>query len=99
MGRDFVARHGETVYNAARRMQGDHPHTPLTRRGFAQADEMGAALREILGPKPKLTMWASSAGRALQTLSVIVEHLDPANAAASVQLVRERAAAAGVSFV
>jgi probable phosphoglycerate mutase len=75
-GRDFVARHGETVYNVARRMQGDHPHTPLTRAGFAQADAMGAALRTLLGPKPKLTLWASSAGRALQTLAVITEHLE-----------------------
>ncbi|WP_025587225.1 histidine phosphatase family protein [Sphingomonas sp. UNC305MFCol5.2] len=75
-GRDFIARHGETVFNIARRMQGDHPHTPLTRAGFAQADAMGAALRELLGPKPKLTLWSSSAGRALQTLAVIAEHLE-----------------------
>ncbi|URW75692.1 histidine phosphatase family protein [Sphingomonas donggukensis] len=75
-GRDFVARHGETVYNLAQRMQGDHPHTPLTRAGFAQADAMGAALREVLGPKPKLTLWSSSAGRALQTLAVIAEYLE-----------------------
>ncbi|WP_109807787.1 histidine phosphatase family protein [Sphingosinithalassobacter portus] len=75
-GRDFIARHGETVFNAARRMQGDHLHTPLTRAGFAQADAMGAALREILGPQPKLTLWSSSAGRALQTLAVIAEHLE-----------------------
>lgn len=75
-GRDFIARHGETVYNIAGRMQGDHPHTPLTRAGFAQADEMGRALRELLGVKPRLTLWASSAGRALQTLAVIAEHLE-----------------------
>jgi probable phosphoglycerate mutase len=75
-GRDFIARHGETVFNIARRMQGDHPHTPLTRAGFAQADAMGAALREILGSKPKLTLWSSSAGRALQTLAIIAEHLE-----------------------
>lgn len=75
-GRDFIARHGETVFNIARRMQGDHPHTPLTRAGFAQADAMGAALRELLGPKPKLTLWSSSAGRALQTLAIIAEHLE-----------------------
>jgi len=75
-GRDFIARHGETVYNIAGRMQGDHPHTPLTRAGFRQADEMGAALRRLLGRKPKLTLWASSAGRALQTLAVICEHLE-----------------------
>lgn len=75
-GRDFIARHGETVFNIARRMQGDHPHTPLTRAGFAQADAMGAALRELLGAKPKLTLWSSSAGRALQTLAIIAEHLE-----------------------
>jgi probable phosphoglycerate mutase len=75
-GRDFIARHGETVFNAARRLQGDHPHTPLTRAGFAQADEMGRALRDLLGPKPALTLWASPTGRALQTLAVIAEHLE-----------------------
>lgn len=75
-GRDFIARHGETVFNAARRLQGEHPHTPLTRAGFAQADEMGRALRDLLGPKPALTLWASPTGRALQTLAVIAEHLE-----------------------
>ena len=75
-GRFFIARHGETVFNAAGRMQGDAPHTPLTRAGFAQADEMGALLRVHLGPRPKLSLWASPAGRALQTLAVIVEHLE-----------------------
>lgn len=75
-GRDFIARHGETVYNIAQRMQGDHPHTPLTRTGFAQADAMGAALRKLLGARPAITLWASSAGRALQTLAIIAEHLE-----------------------
>jgi probable phosphoglycerate mutase len=75
--RFFIARHGETVFNAASRMQGDaHTHTPLTRTGFAQADEMGALLRVRLGAKPPLTLWASPAGRALQTLAVIAEHLE-----------------------
>jgi len=75
-GRDFIARHGETVYNIAGRMQGDHPHTPLTRAGFAQADAMGAALRALLGARPALTLWASTAGRTLQTLAIIAEHLE-----------------------
>ena len=75
-GRFFIARHGETVFNAASRMQGDAPHTPLTRAGFAQADEMGALLRVRLGPKPKLDLWSSTSGRALQTLAVIAEHLE-----------------------
>ena len=75
MSRYFIARHGETVYNAAARLQGDALHTPLTRAGFAQADEMGALLRVRLGATPKLTLWSSPSGRALQTLAVIAEHL------------------------
>ncbi|MCJ8158771.1 histidine phosphatase family protein [Sphingomonas sp. LaA6.9] len=75
-GRYFIARHGETVFNAAGRLQGDHAHTPLTRAGFAQADAMGVMLRDYLGPRPALTLWASDTGRALQTLSVIAEHLE-----------------------
>lgn len=76
MGRDFIARHGETVFNAAQRMQGRLLHTPLTRAGFAQAEEMGEALRATLGRRPTLTLWASPTGRALQTLAVIAEHLE-----------------------
>ena len=72
----YIVRHGETVFNAAGRMQGDSPHTPLTRAGFAQADEMGETLRHRLGPRPALTLWSSPAGRALQTLAVIAEHLE-----------------------
>ena len=75
-GRDFIARHGETVFNAARRLQGELLHTPLTRAGFAQADELGRALRALLGARPALTLWASPTGRALQTLAVIAEHLE-----------------------
>ena len=72
----FVARHGETVFNAAARMQGDVVHTPLTRAGFAQAEAMGEALRRRLGPRPQLDLWASDTSRALQTLAVIAEHLE-----------------------
>jgi probable phosphoglycerate mutase len=75
-GSFFIARHGETVFNAAGRIQGDREHTPLTRAGFAQAEAMGLALRERLGPKPPLALWASPTGRALQTLAVIAEHLE-----------------------
>lgn len=73
--RVFIARHGETVFNAARRMQGESPHTPLTRAGFAQAEEIGTALLKALGPAPPLALWASPTGRALQTLAIAAEHL------------------------
>jgi glucosyl-3-phosphoglycerate phosphatase len=57
-------------------MQGQrHVHTPLTREGFAQADAMGAALDAWLGTEQALTLWSSSAGRALQTIAVIAEHI------------------------
>ncbi len=75
-GRLFIARHGETVFNAAARMQGEAPHTPLTRAGFAQAEEMGLALRELLGLRPRLALWASPTGRALQTLAIVAEFLE-----------------------
>jgi glucosyl-3-phosphoglycerate phosphatase len=76
IGRLFIARHGETVFNAVGRIQGDAEHTPLTRAGFAQADAIGEALLAYLGPRPALTLWSSPSGRALQTLAVIAEHLE-----------------------
>ena len=74
-GRWFIARHGETVFNAARRMQGEVAHTPLTRAGFAQAEACGRALAAYLGKGEGLTLWASPTGRALQTIAIIAEHL------------------------
>jgi glucosyl-3-phosphoglycerate phosphatase len=72
----YIARHGETVYNAIGKMQGQRAlHTPLTRNGFFQADEMGYALAAFLKDKPQPVLWASTAGRALQTLAVIAEHI------------------------
>ncbi len=75
-GRDIILRHGETVFNAAARFQGDTLHTPLTRAGIAQADAIGRALRELLGQHPTLTLWSSPTGRALQTLAIVAEHLE-----------------------
>ncbi|WP_219894681.1 histidine phosphatase family protein [Aquisediminimonas profunda] len=74
-GRTYIARHGETVFNAARRMQGDQLDTPLTRTGFAQADAMGETLARRLGLQPPLELWSSPSGRALQTLAIIAEHI------------------------
>ncbi|MFA7440468.1 MAG: histidine phosphatase family protein [Sphingomonadaceae bacterium] len=73
----FVARHAETVFNRAARMQGNNSHTPLTRAGFVQADAMGAALADHAartGERPAI--WTSPAGRTRQTASIIAEHLD-----------------------
>lgn len=75
-GRFFIARHGETVFNAAGRMQGDAMDTPLTRAGFAQADAMGEGLARFLGDGSRPAhLWASPYGRALQTLAIVCEHI------------------------
>jgi glucosyl-3-phosphoglycerate phosphatase len=75
-GRIFIARHGETVFNASGRMQGQlNIHTPLTTRGFAQADEMGRSLARFLGTNQSLHLWCSTAGRAQQTMAIVAEHI------------------------
>ncbi|PHR21291.1 MAG: histidine phosphatase family protein [Sphingopyxis sp.] len=72
----FIARHGETIFNLAGRIQGEHVHTPLTRTGFAQADEMGRALAlHLETEEPILDLVASDTDRALQTLSLIAENV------------------------
>jgi probable phosphoglycerate mutase len=71
----ILARHAETVFNAAARMQGHMAHTPLTRTGIAQAEAMGAALRAALGEAPEMDYWVSPSGRTQQTAAIIGEHL------------------------
>jgi probable phosphoglycerate mutase len=73
--RFFIMRHGETVYNAARRLQANHIHTPLTALGVEQALAMGVALRGALGPSPAVTLHVSETGRALQTAAMIAHEL------------------------
>lgn len=96
-GRDFIARHGETIYNAAARFQEGQPHVPLTRKGFLQVDEIGRALRKQLGAKPKLTMWCSTAERAVQTMAIIAGwlELDPFDAKLDARLVEIKTASWG----
>lgn len=69
----FIARHGETVFNAAGRMQGMYAHTPLTREGGEQATMMGVALKRYVADGAPLSLMASPAGRTLQTLALVVE--------------------------
>lgn len=75
MGRFYIMRHGETVYNATHRLQANNIHTPLTREGFEQAVAMGCALRRELGERPQVTLHVSDTGRALQTAALIAEEL------------------------
>ena len=71
--RIILARHAETVYNAGARMQGHMAHTPLTRAGIAQAEAMGTALAAHLDAGAEIDIWASPAGRTLQTVAIIAE--------------------------
>lgn len=71
----ILARHAETVFNAAARMQGHMAHTPLTRTGIAQAEAMGAALAATLGAAPDRDLWVSPSGRTQQTAAIVGEHL------------------------
>ena len=73
----YLARHAETVFNRHRRMQGNDAHTPLTRDGIAQAEAMGEALARHFGDngEPVPQIWASPAGRTLQTAAIVAEHL------------------------
>jgi probable phosphoglycerate mutase len=70
----ILARHAETVFNAAARMQGHMAHTPLTRAGINQAEAMGAALAAA-GTAAGRDLWVSPSGRTQQTAAIIGEHL------------------------
>ena len=71
----ILARHAETVFNAAARMQGHMAHTPLTRAGIAQAEAMGAALATA-GTAAGRDLWVSPSGRTQQTAAIVGEHLE-----------------------
>ena len=71
----FIARHGETVFNAVGRMQGMDAHTPLTWEGCEQAVRMGEALRSHVSDPASLRLVASPSGRTLQTLALVVAEI------------------------
>ena len=71
----FIARHGETVFNAAGRMQGMDAHTPLTWEGCEQAVRMGKALRSYVSDPALLKLVASPSGRTLQTLALVAAEI------------------------
>lgn len=74
----YLLRHGETAFNVARRMQGNASASPLTRKGVAQAEAMGQALKAHFAKigRPVPQMWSSPAPRAVQTAAIIAEHLE-----------------------
>ncbi len=75
----YVIRHGETVWNRARKNQGgsDLATSVLTRDGIAQAEAMGEALAIHLRQRgmtiDAMRMVASPLARSYQTASIIAE--------------------------
>ena len=70
----YVLRHGQTIWNAERRLQGRRD-SPLTLRGFEQAKAMGLRLsREIAAPEA-FRLVSSPLGRAWQTAAIVAETL------------------------
>jgi probable phosphoglycerate mutase len=67
----YVLRHGQTEWNAQRRMQG-RLNSPLTEQGKAQADAHGVVLKQLGGVD---RLWVSTAGRAQQTAQLVNAHL------------------------
>ena len=74
----YLLRHGETVWNRARRLQGQKD-TPLTLRGIRQAEAMGAALQLELDGVVPARFFSSPLGRSHQTAAIVadVTGLDP----------------------
>ena len=71
----YLLRHGETVWNRERRVQG-HGDSPLTPRGIGQAQAMGGRLRLWLGDLRGLRLITSPLGRCLHTATLVAEALD-----------------------
>ena len=85
----LLARHGETQWNRAGRVQG-HLDSPLTARGEAQARGVGVAMRALSGGGNGLRIATSPLGRARATAEIIGAALDlPAGAIATDDRLKE----------
>jgi 2,3-bisphosphoglycerate-dependent phosphoglycerate mutase len=66
----YIARHGETEWNLAKRLQG-HQDSPLTSTGQYQAESQAAALNN----RQITRVYSSDLGRVIQTARAVAEHL------------------------
>lgn len=71
MIRLYITRHGETVWNIQKRMQG-HKDSPLSQLGARQAEWLAEALKDVEFE----AAYSSSSRRALQTTRIIVGSRD-----------------------
>nr|WP_250885706.1 histidine phosphatase family protein [Shewanella jiangmenensis] len=69
----YILRHGQTEFNAERRLQG-HCNSPLTPLGQAQAQAYGNRLKK-LGNLDDFQLISSPLGRAMQTAALVAQTL------------------------
>ncbi|HCE1881615.1 histidine phosphatase family protein [Vibrio parahaemolyticus] len=72
--RIFVLRHGETEFNADKKLQG-HCNSSLTSKGCDQARRVGTTLKQYVENSP-FRVYSSTLGRALQTSQIVCEELN-----------------------
>ncbi|MGI9839853.1 histidine phosphatase family protein [Vibrio parahaemolyticus] len=72
--RIFVLRHGETEFNADKKLQG-HCNSSLTSKGSDQARSVGTTLKQYVENRP-FRVYSSTLGRALQTSQIVCEELN-----------------------
>ena len=70
----YLLRHGETVWNVGRRLQGQGD-SPLTLTGISQARANGALLGELIEAPAAFTVVSSPLARTWQTAAIICETL------------------------
>ena len=76
----YLLRHGETIWNVERRLQGQRD-SPLTLRGIAQARAVAALLGKLIKDPSDFTVVSSPLARTWQTAAIVCEGLGLAPAA------------------
>ncbi|HCE3313953.1 TPA: histidine phosphatase family protein [Vibrio parahaemolyticus] len=72
--RIFVLRHGETEFNADKKLQG-HCNSSLTSKGSDQARRVGTTLKQYVENR-LFRVYSSTLGRALQTSQIVCQELN-----------------------
>ncbi len=70
----YFLRHGQTDYNASRRIQGSLD-VPINAHGRAQARRNGGVLNELIGEKSRFNFVASPLTRTRQTMEIVRESM------------------------
>lgn len=71
----YLLRHGETVWNRERRIQG-WQDSPLTERGISQARAMGRRLADLLPDPAQTVLYTSPQGRAVASADLVGQAFD-----------------------